>query len=85
MIVKADGYIITNNHVIDGATDVRVTLLDKREFKARSGRRGFENRYRGVENRREGFAGAAVGAIRIKYGSAMWCWPWVSRSGWARA
>jgi serine protease Do len=35
VIVKADGYIITNNHVIDGATDVRVTLLDKRDFKAR--------------------------------------------------
>jgi Do/DeqQ family serine protease len=35
VIVKPDGYIITNNHVIDGATDVRVTLLDKREFKAR--------------------------------------------------
>jgi len=35
VIVKSDGYIITNNHVIDGATDVRVTLLDKREFKAK--------------------------------------------------
>ncbi len=35
VIVKPDGYIITNNHVIDGATDIRVTLLDKREFKAR--------------------------------------------------
>jgi serine protease Do len=35
VIVKPDGYIITNNHVIDGATDVRVTLLDKRDFKAR--------------------------------------------------
>jgi len=26
--------VLTNNHVVDGATDVRVTLSDKREFKA---------------------------------------------------
>jgi serine protease Do len=35
VIVRADGYILTNNHVIDGATDVDVTLLDKRKFKAK--------------------------------------------------
>ncbi len=35
VIVKPDGYILTNNHVIDGATDITVTLLDKREFKAK--------------------------------------------------
>ena len=35
VIVSSDGYILTNNHVVDGATDVRVTLPDRREFKAR--------------------------------------------------
>ena len=35
VILTPDGYIMTNNHVIDGATDVRVTLGDKREFKAK--------------------------------------------------
>ena len=34
VIVSPDGYIMTNNHVIDGATDVRVTLADKRQLKA---------------------------------------------------
>ncbi|HEX4123886.1 MAG TPA: trypsin-like peptidase domain-containing protein, partial [Tepidisphaeraceae bacterium] len=29
------GYILTNNHVVDGATDVRVTMPDRREYKAR--------------------------------------------------
>ena len=34
VIVSPDGYILTNNHVIDGASDVRVTLSDKRQLKA---------------------------------------------------
>src|SRR5579859_2187549 len=34
-IVTSDGYILTNNHVVDGASEVRVRLLDRREFKAR--------------------------------------------------
>jgi len=34
VIVSPEGYILTNNHVVDGATDVRVTLSDKREFQA---------------------------------------------------
>ena len=35
MIVRSDGYLLTNNHVIDGANEVTVTLGDKREFKAK--------------------------------------------------
>jgi serine protease Do len=35
VIVSPEGYILTNNHVVDGATELRVTLSDKREFKAR--------------------------------------------------
>jgi serine protease Do len=35
VIVSPQGYILTNNHVVDGATTVTVTLHDKREFKAR--------------------------------------------------
>jgi len=35
VIMTRDGYILTNNHVVDGATDVQVTLGDKREFKAK--------------------------------------------------
>ncbi|HWH03755.1 MAG TPA: trypsin-like peptidase domain-containing protein [Gemmatimonadales bacterium] len=32
-IVSADGYIVTNNHVVAGADRVNVKLFDKREFK----------------------------------------------------
>lgn len=34
-ILSADGYVMTNAHVIEGADEVFVTLTDKREFKAR--------------------------------------------------
>jgi len=34
-VVTPDGYVLTNNHVVEGATDVRVTLSDKRELKAK--------------------------------------------------
>jgi len=35
VVVSSDGYILTNNHVVDGATDLRITLPDRREFKAK--------------------------------------------------
>ena len=35
VIVSPDGYVLTNNHVIDGAKTVTITLPDKREFKGR--------------------------------------------------
>ena len=35
VVMTPDGYILTNNHVVDGATDVSVALADKREFKAK--------------------------------------------------
>jgi len=35
VIVSPDGYIMTNHHVIEGAEDVSVTLIDKREFTGR--------------------------------------------------
>ncbi len=35
VIITADGTILTNNHVIDGATDIKVDLADKREFTAK--------------------------------------------------
>src|SRR5262249_14643685 len=34
VIVRADGYVVTNNHVINGADEIRVVLSDRREFEA---------------------------------------------------
>ncbi|HEY1613029.1 MAG TPA: Do family serine endopeptidase [Rhizomicrobium sp.] len=35
VIVRADGVIVTNNHVISGGQNIVVALADRREFKAR--------------------------------------------------
>ena len=35
VIVRADGVVLTNNHVVEGGQDIVVALADKREFKAR--------------------------------------------------
>ncbi|HET7732288.1 MAG TPA: trypsin-like peptidase domain-containing protein, partial [Paludibacter sp.] len=35
VIISNDGYIVTNNHVVDGSSEIEVTLNDKRTFKAK--------------------------------------------------
>ncbi|MBX2807211.1 MAG: DegQ family serine endoprotease [Cellvibrionaceae bacterium] len=33
-IISSDGYVLTNNHVVDGATEVTVRLIDRSEYTA---------------------------------------------------
>ncbi len=35
VIISTDGYIVTNNHVVDGADELTVTLNDNKEYSAR--------------------------------------------------
>ncbi|MBV8673598.1 MAG: Do family serine endopeptidase [Acidobacteriaceae bacterium] len=35
VIISPDGYIVTNNHVVDGATQIRVTMNDRRTYNAK--------------------------------------------------
>lgn len=35
VIISPDGYIVTNNHVVEGATDIRVTMSDRRILPAK--------------------------------------------------
>jgi len=34
VIISSDGYIVTNNHVIDGASDLEITLNNRKKYKA---------------------------------------------------
>ncbi|CAN5501571.1 trypsin-like peptidase domain-containing protein [soil metagenome] len=35
VVISDDGYIVTNNHVVDGATDISVTLNDRKSYTAK--------------------------------------------------
>ncbi|MFN4080033.1 MAG: Do family serine endopeptidase [Saprospiraceae bacterium] len=35
VLISPDGYVVTNHHVVEDSDDIRVTLADKRQFKAR--------------------------------------------------
>src|SRR5580658_5291363 len=35
IIISPDGYIVTNNHVVNGATNIKVTLNDRRILNAK--------------------------------------------------
>jgi serine protease Do len=35
VIMSPDGYIVTNHHVVERSSDIKVTLADKREYKAK--------------------------------------------------
>lgn len=35
VIISPDGYVLTNNHVVEGSAELSVTLPDKREFKGK--------------------------------------------------
>ena len=49
VIVTQDGYILTNNHVVEHADDIKVALNDGREFSAKVVGRDPQTRYCGAE------------------------------------
>ncbi len=53
-IVSPDGYILTNNHVVEGADQVTVRLLDRHEFVAKVVGTDAEHRRGGAQDRRQG-------------------------------
>ena len=57
LIISADGYILTNAHVVDGADEVVVRLTDKREFKAK---------VIGVDKVRDDGRGSDIAVLKIE-------------------
>ena len=45
VILDANGYIVTNNHVVEGASQITVTLSDRREFQRESRRHRSQDRF----------------------------------------
>ncbi len=76
VIVRADGVILTNNHVVEGGTDIVVALSDKREFKAQGAAGRSAHRSCGAQDRHQGRE-AADRALRRQRPArrwAIWCW-----------
>ena len=57
VIVSENGYILTNNHVIKGAEEIKVLLSDKREFKGKVVGNRPQDRYRSNKDQRQGSSG----------------------------
>ncbi len=51
-LISADGLVLTNAHVVDGAKEVTVKLSDHREFKAKVLGADRSQRHRRAEDRR---------------------------------
>jgi serine protease Do len=62
-IISADGYILTNAHVVEGADEVSVKLTDKREFKAKGHRYRPPHRCRPDQDRRRRLADGHVSGM----------------------
>ena len=73
-ILSADGYVMTNAHVVDGAEEVLVTLPDKREFKAKIVGTDKRTDVAVVKIRATGLPAVKIGdANRLKVGERVRC------------
>ena len=63
-IVSSDGLILTNAHVVNGASEVTVRLTDRREYTAKVIGVDTEDRHRRDQDRRQGPADRAASATR---------------------
>ena len=86
MIVDASGLVVTNNHVIDGADQVKISLADKREFEVdvvlKDPRTDLA--VLRVKDGNERFPVLDFGNSDDACRSATWCWRSAIRSASAR-
>ena len=87
VIVDPSGLVVTNNHVIEGADEVKVALADKREFEAEivlKDARSDLAVLRIKDAQRERFPALDFGNSDAARRSATWCWRSAIRSASAR-
>ncbi len=86
VIVDATGLIVTNNHVIEGASEVKVSLADKREFEAEIVLKDSRTDLAvlRVKNAARALSLRSSSAIPTNCRSVTWCLPSVIRSASAR-
>ena len=84
VIVSDDGYILTNNHVIDGADDIVVELTDGRTLQGQAGRLRPAERSGAAEDRGDQPADRSRSATPTRCRSATWCSRSAIRSASAR-
>ena len=83
-IIDASGLVVTNNHVIDGADEITVTLQDNTVAEGEGAGPGRERRHRPAAGEAgQAAAGGAVRRFRRASGSATGCWRSATRSAWA--
>ena len=76
VIVDPPGLVVTNNHVIEGATEVKVALADKREFEAEIVLKDQRTDLAvlRIKDAARALSGARVRRFRRARRSATWCW-----------
>ena len=84
VIISPEGYILTNNHVVDDATEVTVTLSRQARVQSARGRHRSAHRHRGAEDRRVELPRVDSGAIPARSRSATSFWRSAIRSASAR-
>ena len=86
VIVDPSGLVVTNNHVIEGADQVKISLADKREFEAEIVLKDARTDL-AVLRVKDGAASdsrRSTSAIPTSCRSATWCWRSAIRSASAR-
>ena len=86
VIVDPSGLVVTNNHVIEGADQVKVSLADKREFDAEIVLKDprTDLAVLRIKDGKRALPGARVRQFRRRCRSATWCWRSAIRSASAR-
>lgn len=81
VIISADGLVVTSNHVIQGAQEVRVVLSDRREFDGTILLHDPKSDLALLRLQAEGEAFPSCAcAIPTRWKWVIWCWHWATPS-----